>query len=71
MAGAFFNILIPTEQHEIHFFQHIKCDCTTKTNISNNTQVSDNNYNEKKPNFNLPNVSMKKVSRHYIYNMSV
>lgn len=35
MAGAFFNILIPTKHHEVHLSQRVTCDCSTKTKHPN------------------------------------
>lgn len=60
MAGAFFNILIPTKQHEIHLSQNITCDCST--NIKHlKKQSGDNTCYEKKANT-YSSITMEKVS---------
>lgn len=68
MAGALFNILIPTKQHEVHLTQHIQCDCSTQTpkhhhNYQNKCDV--NTHDEKRSNINST-ISMEKVSVMFI-----
>jgi len=58
MAGALFNILIPTEQHEVHLSQHAICNCSTTTKHLNN--------DGKIPNTTHFPISMKKVSTYEI-----
>lgn len=58
MAGALFNILIPTEQHELHLSRHVTCDCSTK----NKVQHSNVNIHVKKSLKFTPSISMEKVS---------
>lgn len=68
MAGALFNILIPTNQHEIHLSQCITCDCSTKTKRHNNkkTTYDDTIYDDKRPDISSPIITMEKVST-YLY----
>lgn len=63
MAGALFNILIPTEYHEMHLSQHILCDCSKQIpkHHSYTNQSDVNIYDDGRPNNNLL-ISMEKVS---------
>lgn len=66
MAGALFNILIPTEQHEIHLSQHVTCDCSTTHKYPNSKkQSNDNIHIQKSLRFTL-SISMEKVSTKFI-----
>lgn len=64
MAGALFNILIPTKQHEVHLTQHIPCDCSTqnpKHNHNYQNQSDVNIHDERRSNINK-SISMERVS---------
>ncbi|VVC39852.1 Protein of unknown function DUF389 [Cinara cedri] len=60
MSGALFNILIPTEHHEIHLSQNITCDCSN-LHVDCKKQSNDNIINNKRnTNFHLW-INMKKT----------
>lgn len=69
MAGAFFNILIPTERHEIHLAQNIFCDCSSRNkHTANRKQLNTlENENGQMPNLLHTPLSMEKVSLKVCY----
>ncbi|XP_050526386.1 uncharacterized protein LOC126897051 isoform X3 [Daktulosphaira vitifoliae] len=63
MAGAFFNILIPTERHEIHLTQNSFCDCSSRNKHTINRKQLNTLENENKHKSNLlhTHLSMEKL----------
>lgn len=71
MAGALFNILIPTEQHEIHLSRHVTCDCSTKYKYPNFTKQSNDNIHVNKSIKITLSISMEKVSTKLLYSYNL